>query len=108
LYLALDVANWRIFRAIVNADEADLPSLTASQASVRNPNAGQRGALREQLSDVRVNHSNFSCGRDTTIQTNNRLESAILRRKVPINTLRMWALRFREKLLVCVEDCLEK
>jgi hypothetical protein len=22
--------------------------------------------------------------------------------------LRMWALRFREKLLVCVEDCLEK
>jgi hypothetical protein len=36
------------------------------------------------------------------------LVSAILRRKVTINTLRMWALRFREKLLVRVEDCLEK
>jgi len=50
----------------------------------------------------------LSCGRDTTIQTNNGLESAILRRKVPINMLRTWALRFREKLLVCVEDCLKK
>jgi hypothetical protein len=36
------------------------------------------------------------------------LGTAILPRKVPINTLRIWALRFREKLLVCVEDCLEK
>ena len=90
----------------MNADEADLPSLTASQASVRNPNAELRGALREQLSDVRANHSDHFCGRDNIIQTNNGLASAILRRKVPIK--RMWALRFREKLLVCVEDCLEK
>jgi len=43
-----------------------------------------------------------------TIQTTDGLVSAILRRKVPINTLRMWALRFIEKLLVCVEVCLEK
>jgi len=49
--------HWRIFRAIVNADEADLPGLIASQASVRNPNAGVNGALREQLSDVRANRS---------------------------------------------------
>ena len=92
----------------MNADEADLPSLTASQASVRNPHAGLRGALREQLSDVRANHSAYSCGRDKTLQTTDGFVSAILRRKVPINILRMWALRFREKLLVCVEDCMEK
>src|SRR5262245_5922766 len=77
-----------------------LPSLSASQASVRNPNAGLRGALREQLSDVRANQSDLCCGRDKTIQTTNGLVSAILRRKVPIK--RIWALRFREKLRVCV------
>ena len=80
----------------MNADEADLPSLTASQASVRNANAGLRGALHEQLSDVRANRSNHFCGRDNIIQTNNGLESAILRRKVPLNKLRMWTLRLRE------------
>jgi hypothetical protein len=32
---------------------------------------------------------------NATIQTTNGFVSAILRRKVPINTLRMWALRFR-------------
>jgi len=45
--------------------------------------------------------------RSEPVTRRNRLVSAILRRKVPINTLRMWALRFRAKLLVRVEDCLE-
>jgi hypothetical protein len=98
---------WRIFRAILNADEADLPSLAASQASVRNPNAWLIGALRKQLSDVRVNRNSFNCGRDATIQTTNGFVSATLHRKVPIK-LKMWELKFREKLLVCVEDCLKK
>ena len=45
----------------MNADEADFPSLSASQASVRNPNAGLIVALREQLSDVRANRSDYVC-----------------------------------------------
>jgi len=39
------------------------------------------------------------------IETRKRLTD---RFKVPINTLRMRALRLREKLQVCVEDCLQK
>ena len=31
-----------------------------------------------------------------------------VRFKIPLNTLRMRALRLREKLQVCVETCLEK
>ncbi len=40
----------------------------------------------------------------TKIETRKRLTD---RFKVPINTLRMRALRLREKLLVCVENCLK-
>jgi DNA-directed RNA polymerase specialized sigma24 family protein len=39
------------------------------------------------------------------IENRKRLTSLL---KVPLNTLRMRALRLRERLLVCVEDCLKK
>jgi DNA-directed RNA polymerase specialized sigma24 family protein len=88
------------------AELANTPALVAAEASESD---GRIDCLRDCLETLSANNRElitqyYQGERGEKIENRKRLVEQF---GVPVNTLRMRALRLRERLLACVEDCLK-